>query len=94
MSENSIFRDSTDVLDTSGKKPVHTAALVLGILSLVLALLIPIAGEILGIIGIVKSVRNRYTHSTTAALVCSIIGLVLAVLTHVLNFLALMSMAV
>lgn len=36
----------------SGKKPTHVASLVLGILSIVFALLIAIVGDILGIIGI------------------------------------------
>jgi hypothetical protein len=82
MSENNLFETRTN---DSDKKPVHTASLVLGILSLVFSLLFALVGEILGIIGIVKASRNRHTYSTTAALVCSIIGLVLAVVNHILG---------
>lgn len=82
MSENAIFETRTNDIE---KKPVHAASLVLGILSLVFALLFALVGEILGIIGIVKASRNRHTYNTTAALVCSIIGLSLAVINHILG---------
>lgn len=82
MSENNIFETRPN---DPNKKPVHAPSLVLGILSLVFALLFALVGEILGIIGIVKASRNRHTYSTTAALVCSIIGLVLAVINHILG---------
>lgn len=82
MSENAVFETGTNDAD---RKPTHTTSLVLGILSLVFALLIPLAGEILGIVGITKASHNRQTHSTTAGLVCSIVGLVLAVANHILG---------
>lgn len=87
MSENNIFDERTEVLNTSGKKPVHTPSLVMGILSLAFALLIALAGEILGVIGIVMASRKRKEYNTKAALVCSIIGLVLAVGNHILGIL-------
>lgn len=85
MSEDHIFDERTEVPNTSGKKPVHTPSLVLGILSLAFALLIALVGEILGVIGIVTASRNRKDHNTKAALICSIIGLVLAIGNHILG---------
>ena len=82
MSENAVFEVRPNDAD---KKPAHTASLVLGILSMVFAFFIPLAGEILGIVGITKASNNRHTHSTTAGLVCSIVGLVLAVVNHILG---------
>ena len=32
MNENNIFEERTEVLNPSGKKPIHTASLVMGIL--------------------------------------------------------------
>lgn len=92
MNENNIFEQRTEVMNPSGKKPVHTASLVMGILSLAFALLIALVGEILGVIGIVLASRNRKEYRTKAALVCSIIGLVLAVGNHILGILMTMSM--
>lgn len=92
MNENNIFEERTEVKNASGKKPVHTASLVLGILSLVFALLIALVGEILGIIGIVQASRKRKNYNTKAALICSIIGLVLAVGNHILGILMTLSM--
>lgn len=91
MSENNIFEERTEVVNVPGKKPVHTASLVMGILSLFFALLIALAGEILGVIGIVLASRNRKEYNTTAAMVCSIIGLVLAVINHILGIVMTMS---
>ena len=87
MSEDAIFCDAQKVENDPEKKPVHTASLVLGILSLVFALLIALVGEVLGIIGIVLARRNCKEKNTKAALVCSIIGLVLAVINHILGML-------
>ena len=87
MSENSIFDENKAVVSDPGKKPVHTASLVLGILSLVFALLIALVGEVLGVVGIVLACRNRREKNTKAALVCSIIGLVLSVANHVAGIL-------
>ena len=92
MTENNIFEERTEVQDASGKKPVHTASLVLGILSLVFALLIALVGEILGIIGIVLASRKRREYNTKAALVCSIIGLVLAAGNQILGIVMMLSM--
>lgn len=91
MTENNIFEERTEVQDASGKKPVHTASLVMGILCLVFSLLIALVSEILGIIGIVMASRKRKDYNTKAALICSIIGLVLAVANHILGILMAMS---
>lgn len=92
MNENNIFEERTEIPNGPGKKSIHTASLVLGILSLVFALIIALVGEILGVIGIVMACRKRKEYNTKAALICSIIGLVLAVANHILGILMMMSM--
>jgi len=67
------------------KKPIYTAGLVVGILSIPCGLLIAISGWILGIVGIVINNKNKEEKSTTAGLVLSIIGLVLSVLNSILG---------
>lgn len=91
MNENNIFEERSEETEMSGKKPIHTASLVLGILSIVFGLLFALAGDVLSIIGIVLSVRNRKTHSTTAALICSIIGLVVSIGNHIVAVLMMAS---
>ena len=66
-------------------KKIHGLALVMGILSIVFAILFPIAGDVLAIIGIFLSAENKKEYRTTASLLCSIIGLVLAIINHVLG---------
>lgn len=65
------------------------ASLVLGILSCVFSLF-PIAGIILGIIGIImSSSARRQRHPATAGLVLSIIGIVLSILIWIISALLL-----
>lgn len=94
MNENNIFAENTQEQTAPGKKPGHTPSLVMGILSIVLGLLIPLVGEILGIIGITTSMKKREACNTKAALVCSIVGLVVSVANHILGFLLTMSLFV
>ena len=91
MNENSIFDERTEASEASGKKTTHIPSLILGILSLAFALLIALAGEVLGIIGIVMASRQREEYNTKAALICSIIGLVVAVVNHVLGILMMLA---
>ena len=67
------------------KKPVYTAGLIVGILSIPCGLLIAISGWILGIVWIVINNKHKDENSTTAGLVCSIVGLVLAVINSILG---------
>ena len=70
----------------NGNNSKAVVALVLGILSIVLALLYWWAGVILGIIGIVLGAKARKETPcgmATAGFVCSIIGLVLGCLSIV-----------
>lgn len=57
------------------KKPIDTASLVLGILSLV----VPLVGIVCGIIGLVLAIKRRNEKNTKAALICSIIGIVASI---------------
>lgn len=84
MNENNIFVERTEPLNVPGKKPGHTPSLVVGILSIVFALIIALVGDILGVVGIIMAVCKRKTHNTKAGLICSIIGLVLAISNQVL----------
>ena len=85
MNENEIFAKEPEVVTESGKKPTHVASLVLGILSIVFALLIAIVGDILGIIGIALACgKAKNTHNVKPGKICSIIGLVLAIANHLL----------
>ena len=65
------------------KKPVYTAGLIVGILSIPCGLVIAISGWILGIVGIVINNKHKDENSTTAGLVCSIVGLVLSVINSI-----------
>lgn len=91
MYENEIFAAQQPVTEESGKKPSYAASLVLGILSIVLGLLIPLAGEVLSIIGIVSANKHKNTHNVKAGKICSIIGLIVSVANHVLGMILLMS---
>lgn len=89
MNENEIFAEQKP---EENRKPMHTASLVLGILAIVLGLLIPLVGEILGVIAIVLAGGRRETHRTTAGMVCGIVGLVTSVANHVLGVLLMMGL--
>lgn len=86
MNENDIFSAEQQVIEESGKKPNHTASLVLGILSIVFGLLIAIVGDILGIIGICVAASKKKTHNVKVGMICSIIGLIVAIVNHALYF--------
>ena len=92
MNENIIFEEHTEELNVPGKKRGHTPSLVVGILSIVFALLIALVGDILAIVGISMAVVKRKDYNTKAALICSIVGLVLAIANHVLGVLMMMSL--
>lgn len=67
------------------KKPIYTAGLVVGILSIPCGIILAISGWILGIVGIVINAKNKVDKSTTAGFVLSIIGLVISVINSVLG---------
>lgn len=92
MNENNIFEERTEEQLVPCKKKGHTPSLVVGILSIVFSLLIALVGDILGVVGIVMSVRKHKTYNTKAGLICSIIGLVLAIGNHILGALMMMSL--
>ena len=60
-------------------RPLHVSSLVLSIIGLVFSILLPIVTYPCSIVGLVKAVKNRTTHKTTAAFVMCIIGLVVAI---------------
>lgn len=92
MNENNIFEERTELTQVPGTKPSHTPSLVVGILSIVFALLIALVGDILGIVGIIMAVCKRKTHNTKTALICSIVGLVLAIANHILSVVLMVAM--
>ena len=85
MQDDSIFRPAPTGPDETGKLPLHTPSLVLGILCLVFALLLPLISDVLGIIGIVLAATSKKEYRTTPGLVCSIVGLALAFVNHILG---------
>lgn len=93
MNENNIFEERTDEECVPGKKKGHTPSLVVGILSIVFALLIALVGDVLGIVGIAMSVSKRKDYNTKAGLICSIIGLIMAIGNHVLSVLMMLALA-
>ncbi len=92
MNENDIFEVRASNPEAPGKKPTHVPSLVIGVLSLALCLVIALAGEVLGVIGIVMASKKRSEYNTKAALVCSIIGLVLGVANHILGVLMVLAL--
>lgn len=85
--QNVVAQENAAYVPVRQAKPkqIHVLALVMGILSIVFAILFPIAGDVLAIIGIFLSAANKKEYRTTASLLCSIIGLVLAIINHVLG---------
>ncbi len=84
MEDNQIFQDQKENTGKpNDKKPMDTASLVLGIVTLVVSPLIPLVSYICGFIGLVLAITRRKDKRTTAALVLCIIGLICAVVSHV-----------
>jgi len=86
---NPLFTQTPTVPKFHYKSPMYVPSLVLGILSIIFALLIAIIGDILGIIGISLAVSRRWEYNVTAGMILSIVGLVLAILNHILAFIIL-----
>ena len=68
-----------------GKKPLDVAALVLGIIAAVFALLIPLVTYPCGIVGLVLAIKRRQTRRTKAALILCIIALAVALINSILG---------
>lgn len=84
MNENDIFVQEQEIVTESGRKPTHMASLVLGVLSIVFALLIAIVGDILAIVGLALANGKKKTHNIKAGKICCIAGLVIAIANHLL----------
>ncbi len=89
MDENNIFKEQVQPVVESGVKPKHTASLVLGILSIVFAILFALVGDVLAIIGIILACVKRKEYNTKAGMILSIIGLALAIANHIIGALLL-----
>ena len=72
---------------TTDKRPRHTASLVLGILSIVFGVLFALAGDVLGVIGLILAIVKRKDYNTKAGLILSIIGLVVSVANQIIGLL-------
>lgn len=84
MEENKIFEENVKTEPAQdGKKPLDTAALVLGIVAIVAAPFIPLVSYICGIIGLVFAIKHRKEKNTTVALILCIVGIVLGVASNV-----------
>lgn len=85
MEENQIFQDQPkEVVTTDGKKPLDVAALVLSIVTVVVAAFIPLVSYVCGIIGIIFAIKHRKKKRTTVALLLCIVGLIGAVISNVI----------
>ena len=79
METNAVFNENVEEKVEEGKKKSNGLALTLGIISIPLALIFALAGDVLGIIAIVISIVKRKEYNTIPSLVCGIIGLVLGI---------------
>lgn len=85
MDGNNIFQEQVQPIVESGVKPNHTASLVLGILSIVFAILFTLVGDVLAIVGIILACVKRKEYNTKTGLILCIIGLVLAIANHIVG---------
>jgi len=90
MDENNIFQEpvtqpaeGAETAAPDGKKPMDTAALVLGIVAVAAAAFIPLASYVCGIIGLVFAIKHRKEKRTTVALILCIVGIVGGVVSNV-----------
>ena len=91
MEEKQIFAEKPPASPETGKKPNHAASLVLGILAIVLGLLIPLAGEILSLVGLMQVKKHEQTHNIKPGKVCCIVGFWLSLVNHILGVVLLLA---
>lgn len=65
------------------RPPTYTPTLALGIISMIVAFLIPLAGDIIAIVGLSMASGKQGEYSLTSGKICCIVGLVLSILNHV-----------
>lgn len=87
MDENNIFKEQVQPVVESGVKPKHTASLVLGVLSIVFAILFALVGDVLAIVGIILACVKKKEYNTKTGLILCCIGLVLAIANHIFSVL-------
>lgn len=63
--------------------PTYTPTMALGIISMIVAFLIPLAGDITAIVGLCMASGKSSEYTITGGKVCCIIGLVLSILNHI-----------
>ncbi len=85
---------STPATSTTARNPMATAALVVGIVAVVLALLTGWIGSLLGVVAVVLAVlaRRRVARSATAGLVLGVVAVVLGVVVTVVSAVVLSSL--
>jgi hypothetical protein len=91
MDENNIFQEpvtqpaeGAETAAPDGKKPMDTAALVLGIVAVAAAAFIPLVSYVCGVIGLVFAIRHRKAKRTTVALILCIVGIVGGIVSNVI----------
>lgn len=91
MEENNIFQEPKEItVEEGGKKPLDTAALVLGIVAIAASLFIPLISYACGIIGLIFSIKHRTIKRTKAALILCIIGLICGLASHVYSMIVIL----
>lgn len=94
MEGNNIFEETKEpAVENCSKKPMDTAALVLGIVAIVAAIISPLVSYVCGIIGLVLAIKHRKVKNTKVALILCIIGIVCGVASHVYATIMLLQVA-
>jgi len=81
MAENFLFREDPKPTWQPApvpQKPIHIPSLVLGILSVLTAVLFPLVGLVLGFIGRVTEADKAKTHGVIGGRICCNVGMGLA----------------
>lgn len=94
MAENFLFREDpkpTWQPVPVPQKPIHIPSLVLGILSVLTAVLFPLVGLVLGFIGRVTEADKAKTHGVIGGRICCNVGMGLAGFALLLNLLAILA---
>lgn len=94
MAENFLFREDPKPTWQPAPvppKPIHIPSLVLGILSVLTAVLFPLVGLVLGFIGRVTEADKAKTHGVIGGRICCNVGMGLAGFALLLNLLAILA---
>lgn len=91
--EMKVIQTTTNTTEqTTNSKDTYTAGLVIGILSIVFSVFFALAGNILGVIGIILNSIKYKNYKTTAGLILSIIGFIISFFNIILGIIMIIFM--